>query len=356
MDELKAIPNSPKLVANITKDKIDHELLGVGMLGQKYPGYLGLSQKFNQTKLQRADQLQNVITICQTMMNDNKEEFKDEFEHLVTRLAQNEEKCKNLENQMEILMEIMKLPEEKQTFLELKNAIEKIQSNHITEKEHADNFDQDNIESQNMNQVSYMENFLNNPGLQHLAKEIFWNLNAKNLEICSQINQSSCKIIENPMFWLKKCNSSTSLVKLTKKSQMEWTKDILALKNKRDKLTVTSYLMTIHNKGDYTHNQKLDLEKEFQFNRYQGDPDWYLTPKRRIQIAQALCLTDCQVKIWFQNRSLKWKKENKSEWAKAIQDLKNKRHSAHGLCLTECQNKIWCKNRCNIQEDKGWIR
>ena len=331
MDELKAIPtekcsipvpNSPKLVANITKDKIGHEFLGVGMLGQKHPGYLGLSQKFNQTKLQRADQLQNVITICQTMMNDNKEEFKDEFEHLVTRLAQTEEKCKNLEKQMEILMEIMKLPEEKQTFLELKNGIEKMQSNHITEKEHADNFDQDNIESQHMNQISYMENFpnnpeekrtflelkngiekmqsnhitekvhadniesqnmnqvsymenlLNNPGLQHLAKEIFWNLNSKNLEICSQINQSSCKIIENPMFWLKKCNSITSLVKLTKKSQMEWTKAILALKNKRDKLTVTSYLMTIHNKGDYTHNQKWELVNEFHFNRY-------LTRRRR---------------------------------------------------------------------------
>ena len=83
-----------------------------------------------------------------------------------------------------------------------------------------------------------MEEFINNPGLQHLAEKVFFNLNVEDSKICTHINKSCEQILENPMFWLRKFGDGIS-----KKNQKEWIKIIQSEeKNPKKRKDIIAYM------------------------------------------------------------------------------------------------------------------
>ena len=81
-----------------------------------------------------------------------------------------------------------------------------------------------------------MDSIISNPGLQHLAQEVFWNLDVEELRICAQINQSCKQILKNPIFCLRNFKG------LSKENQNDWINTIQSVKNPEKGIAIISYI------------------------------------------------------------------------------------------------------------------
>jgi BarH-like homeobox protein len=57
----------------------------------------------------------------------------------------------------------------------------------------------------------------------------------------------------------------------------------------------------------FTDLQLMALEKRFETQKYLSTPD-------RLEVAEGLGLTQLQVKTWYQNRRMKWKKQVRKQF------------------------------------------
>ncbi|XP_011342232.1 homeobox protein SMOX-3 isoform X2 [Ooceraea biroi] len=100
----------------------------------------------------------------------------------------------------------------------------------------------------------------------------------------------------------------------------------------------------------YTSEQLIELEREFDLGRY-------LCRSRRIMIANNLKLTEKQIKVWFQNRRMKYKKEEssaeKSECSKSSEMTDNYKNPLNNSRVT--MSEATFKTVTSDSKSSTWI-